>query len=240
MSTLTQCRRVLDKAWNFQREFGAWRGVLELHYRLVNYYHDRRLGIETSGMVKLADLGIDREESVEYTPIGYSAVYRALRCVPIPAPKISFLDYGSGKGRVIAAAATYPFKKVLGVEISVDLNRIAKANIDRMRHRRAEHVEVIRSDAVDFILPDDINVIFLFNPFIGKTLKRVVGNIHDSYTARPRSIYILFFNKIHFERIIKDAGYGWLRRIHYMHFYPNYSCGIYKIGNGTGITGIGS
>lgn len=237
--TLTPYRRVRDKAWVFLREFGAKRFVLELDYRFINNYHDRRLGIETSGMVRLAELGIDREDSVEYTPIGYSAIHHALKRIPISATNISFLDFGSGKGRVIAVAATHPYRKVLGVEISADLNNLARVNIGRMRHRKAEHVEIIQSDAADFVVPGDVNVIFLFNPFFGKTLKKVVDNVLASYTARPRLVYIIFFNKIHFEQIIKDAGHERIRPIHHMHFYPNYSCGIYAIGDEAGIAGIG-
>lgn len=239
LTRLTQYWRVRDKAWAFVREFGITRFLQELDYRFVNDYHDRRLGIETNGMVRLVDIGIDREDSVEYTPIGYSAIHHALKYIPIPAANVSFLDFGSGKGRVIAVAATHPFRKVLGVEISAHLNRIAKTNIDRLRHRRAKQVEVIQSDAADFVVPDDINVVFLFNPFFGKTLKKVVDNILASYTARPRPVYIIFFNKIHFERLIKDAGYGRIRPIHHMHFYPSYSCGIYEIGNEPGIAGTG-
>jgi SAM-dependent methyltransferase len=218
--------------------FGVRRFAAEVHYRFINRYHDWRLGIETHGMLMPAELGIDRADSVEYTPIGYTAIRRALRPVPISVSEISFLDLGSGKGRVIAVAATKPYKKVLGVEISAELNGIARANIGRMRRRRAKHVEIIQSDAADFVIPDDINVIFLFNPFFGKTLARVVDNIRASYNARPRPIYILFFNKIHFERFIQDAGYGWIKPIHQLHCYPNYSCGIYKTASDAGIAEI--
>lgn len=227
--------RIIRSAWNFLRDFGVGRFAAELHYRFINRYHDWRLGIETRGMVTLAELGIHRADSVEYTPIGYAAIHRALRQVPISAPDVSFLDLGSGKGRVIAVAATKPYKKVLGVEISAELNGIARANIGRLRRRRAGHVEIIQSDAADFVIPDDTNVIFLFNPFFGETLARVVDNIRASHRARPRPIYILFFNKIHFERLITDADYGWIRPIHHWHCYPNYSCGIYTTASDAGI-----
>ncbi|MHB8534206.1 MAG: methyltransferase domain-containing protein [Sulfuricaulis sp.] len=222
-------QRSLHNAFAFLKKFGARRFLQELHFRFINNYHDWRLGIQTGGMIRLEDIGINRVESVEYTPTGYFAIYRALKIVPIPAASISFLDFGSGKGRVIAIAATFPYKKVFGVDISADLNRLAQSNIDVMRHRRAKHVEIIQSDAVKFIVPDDVNVIFLFNPFYGKTLAKVIDNILASYTARPRPIYVLFFNKIHFEQLIKDAKYECIIPVRQMHFYPNYSFGIYVI-----------
>ena len=220
---------VLRNSLEFVGTYGVGRFVQELHYRFVNQYHERRLGVETSGMVKLSDLGIQNKEFFEYTPIGYSAIYSALERIPLPASSISFLDYGSGKGRVIVAAGTFPFKKVLGVEISEQLNRIAKANIEAMRHRRAGIIEVVQADAVQFALPDDVNLIHFFNPFSGAHLDKVIANILASHRANPRTIYIIYFNKMHFERLLKDAGYHWIRPIYATHVYPSYSCGIYEI-----------
>ena len=221
--------QILLNALVFVTTFGVWRFIRELHYRFVNYCHERRLGVETSGMVRLSDLGIQDREFVEYTPIGYSAIYSILNRIPLPATDVSFLDYGSGKGRAIVVAATFPFKKVLGVEISEDLNRIAKANIEAMRHRKAGIVEVVHCNAAEFVIPDDVNLIYFFNPFLGATLERVTRNIFASINAHPRAIYVIFFNKIHFEQLVKDAGYRRIKPTHVAHFYPNYSCATYEI-----------
>ena len=41
-----------------------------------------------------------------------------------------FIDLGSGKGRmVLAAAARYPFKRVIGVELAEQLHEVARANV---------------------------------------------------------------------------------------------------------------
>src|SRR2546427_478750 len=217
---------VFRNSLEFVGTYGVRRFVQELHYRLVNYYNERRLGIETSGMVRLPDLGIHNREFSEYTPIGYSAVYSLLKRIPLPASSISFLDYGSGKGRVVVAAGTFPFRKVLGVEISEQLNKIAKANINAMRRRKAGGIEVVHCDAVQFVVPDDVNLIHFFNPFFGAHLDKVIANILASHRANPRTIYIIYFNKMHFERLLKDAEYHWIKPIYATHVYPSYSCGI--------------
>jgi hypothetical protein len=72
-------------------------------------------------------------------------------------------------------------------------------------------------------------LIHFFNPFHGKTLEKVVKNIVASHAASPRTMYIIYFNKIHFERIINAEGYRVVKLIHGEHFYPNYSCGIYEL-----------
>ena len=43
--------------------------------------------------------------------------------------EFSFVDYGSGKGRVLMLAAAYPFRRILGVEFSESLDRVARDNI---------------------------------------------------------------------------------------------------------------
>jgi SAM-dependent methyltransferase len=213
----------------FLREFGLRGFVQELLYRLVNHYYERRLGVETGGMVELPALGIHNNDSIEYVPIGYVALYRALDRIPLPAHGISFLDYGCGKGRALVIAGTFPFRKIAGVEISEQLAEAARSNIQKMRRRRAQIIEITNSDAVDFRVPDDANLIHFFNPFVGKSLEIVIGNILASHAANPRTIYIIYFNKVHFERIINDKGYRSIRPIHSSHFYPNYSCGIYEL-----------
>jgi len=45
----------------------------------------------------------------------------------------SFVDYGSGKGRVLLVASDYAFKKIVGVEFSKVLNDVAVANIATYR-----------------------------------------------------------------------------------------------------------
>lgn len=44
-----------------------------------------------------------------------------------------FLDVGSDPG--IVQAARYPFRRIIGVEISQTLHRIAQENLDRNRQR---------------------------------------------------------------------------------------------------------
>jgi SAM-dependent methyltransferase len=149
--------------------------------------------------------------------------------VPLPATSVSFLDFGSGKGRAVISAATFPFKRVTGVEISAYLNDIAKENVARMRHRRAKHVELVQSDATEFAVADDTNVIYMANPFFGITLEKVVANILASYHARPRPLYIIYFNKIYFEKLIEHADFHMIKTRYLTHCNPNYSCGLYEI-----------
>src|SRR5439155_23130661 len=58
------------------------------------------------------DLEVDNSDAIGYSALEYEHILWALRAIPFPAPQVVFLDYGAGKGRVLAAAAAQPFQKV--------------------------------------------------------------------------------------------------------------------------------
>src|SRR5579864_7137056 len=57
----------------------------------------------------------------------------------------TFIDLGSGKGRVLLMASDYPFKRIIGVEFMLELHRVAQKNIagyssDRQQCRQIETI----------------------------------------------------------------------------------------------------
>jgi len=200
--------------------------VLERAYEQIRHgfytaYCEHKFGVSTTGFIEPRDLGIESPDSMAHSPLGYEYIFWALRAIPVPAADVVFLDYGSGKGRVLVAAATFPFRKVLGVEISEQLVAAARGNLAHMKHRRAAHVAVHHSDAARFPVPDDVNVIFFFNPFTGQTLTDVVNRIERSIRACPRDLLIIYFNHGEFDKRVQ--GQSWLRKVHEASF-----CGLYR------------
>src|SRR6185436_10035090 len=68
-----------------------------------------------------------------------------------------FVDFGSGKGRVLLLAAQFPMKRVVGVEFSPQLCQVARQNIEAFRrsHPRIAPIEVVESDAALYSIKDD-------------------------------------------------------------------------------------
>lgn len=221
-------KRVVAKLRNsllFVYRMGLVHFANEAWYRIVDGYYEQRLNVNTRHLVTKEVLGILNSESVYYVPMNYWPLLRVLRDAAAEPEKIVFLDYGSGKGRAIVVAATFPFKRVLGVELAESLVAVARNNVARMKHRRARQVEIEQADAASFRVPPDVNLIYFFNPFKGTLLERVVANIRASYEATPRKIGIIFFNNDFFEKAI--AGQEWLFKTAQRRFL-NYSCGIYE------------
>jgi hypothetical protein len=83
---------------------------LRLGLRASEYFDDRRLGIWTRAMVAT---GGD-EDSIDYMPIPYRHLARMLSKGDMKEDCV-FLEYGSGMGRAVMVAATYPIRRAMGV-----------------------------------------------------------------------------------------------------------------------------
>jgi hypothetical protein len=193
----------------------------EIHHRIYACYFDWKFGVATLGLIESSDLGVESADAIGYSALEYTHIFWALQMIPFPPADVVFVDYGAGKGRVLATAAAHRFQKVIGVEISEALAGIARRNVGSMRQRRAAHVEVYCLDAASFPVPDDGNVFFFFNPFIGATLSEVIDRIHRSWCSHPRDLFVIFFNHREFDLCVQS--HNWLRKVH-----ETAICGLYR------------
>ena len=67
-----------------------------------------------------------REHRLGYEGSHWVGVRRALSRLDVTRDDV-FADFGSGKGPAVLVAATFPFRRAIGVEISDDLTRAARA-----------------------------------------------------------------------------------------------------------------
>jgi hypothetical protein len=87
--------------------------------------------------------------------------------------------------------------------------RLARQNLASLRGRRAGG-EVVAADAVSFDVPDEVTVIFLYNPFQGATFDAAIQRVIESHDRRPRDLLIAYANPVEEARI---AGWSRLRRV---------------------------
>ena len=129
-----------------------------------------------------------------YVPVRAANARAALATLPIQDHStFTFIDLGSGKGRMLFLAAELPFKKVVGVEYSTLLHRQALENIatHRRSRQRAGSIESIHADAAEFQFPDEPLVLYLFNPFGPEVIHRVLANLRQSLLRDPRQVFVL-------------------------------------------------
>jgi len=118
-----------------------------------------------------------------------------LKALPIDHSKYTFVDFGSGKGRVLLLTSEYAYRQIVGVEFSQGLHRIATNNIATWNNPKQKcfNIKSICVDARDFVLPPDPLVLFFFTPFKPSVTCQVIHRIRESLGNNPRSMRILYY-----------------------------------------------
>jgi hypothetical protein len=189
---------------------GSVKRVVRRPYRAVTRWLARNVferGVhDTSEYQRLDEFGLDAPDRLPYDASRWFYLFRALRGMKIDRDDV-FVDFGSGKGRVVyQAARRYPFRRVVGIEIAEELTQMARENIEHNRHRlKCQNVELVTSDATKFEIPDDMTYAYFLNPFQGEVFRTVLANIVASIDRNPRKVTILYVNPED-EDAIRDTG----------------------------------
>ena len=164
---------------------------------LMDRRFDRRFGVQTVGSVSLSELTVGelgREGGHLYDPLATRTCRSVLRqAVPDPRGH-TFVDYGSGKGRVLFIASEQPYARAVGVEFAAELHEVARRNVRAYRNprRRCPAIDVVHADARGFPVPAGPCVLHFFTPFDDHVLAEVMDGVRASYAADPRRIVVVF------------------------------------------------
>lgn len=155
-------------------------------------------GVDTGGIAHLDRLTVigNVRDGVRHIAVDPDEFHSALRAIDADLSKLIFVDLGSGKGRALLLAAQYPFKARIGVEFATELVEIARAN----------GLETIHADAIQYELPPVPTLLFLYNPFGRETMGRVAERTRASLKANPRELIVLYLNPFQLDSWT-DAGF---------------------------------
>ena len=114
---------------------------------------------------------------IPYETTSEAAIRLPLDSLGLDFDEFVFLDLGCGKGKPLLVAATYPFRRLVGVDISPACIAVARRNLARYGPERIDpaRVELRVGDAEDVEFPAEPLVLYLYNPFPGAVLERVVA-----------------------------------------------------------------
>jgi len=136
----------------------------------------------------------DIADSLTYSPVRANNVRTSLRDLPIRNYSgYTFIDIGSGKGRVLFVAAEFPFRRVLGIEFAKHIHQYAVENIQRFSHwrQRCSTIKSINANAMEYEFPNENLVLYLCNPFGPEVFTRMLANLERSIDTHPRHIIIV-------------------------------------------------
>jgi SAM-dependent methyltransferase len=192
------------------------------HYRSYRAVHpfDERFGVDTSGLIYELPSGhqhdIHNNGYFAVAPSVFHAVMRTmLEHLHLDYQRFCFVDVGSGKGRALLLASDYPFREIIGVELSPELDRVARANIARYAEATGAGVHrapviSMQGDASEFAWPSGPLVVYMWNAFTGPVMERVFHNLEASLAKQPRELYVVY---IHPELESMLASFPWLNRL---------------------------
>lgn len=148
-----------------------WSGVREPESRAF----DEAYGVETVWF-----------DLFNYEPSLPSVVSATLDALDVPPQEYTFVDLGSGKGRVLLLASQRPFAEVVGVELRGVLHRRAGQNLAQFAPHAIAPVRLVHGDASKVPLPEGPLVLYLFNPFPAEVLLGILARVEDS----ARLVYV--------------------------------------------------
>ncbi|HSB58265.1 MAG TPA: hypothetical protein VLD66_01560 [Methyloceanibacter sp.] len=184
-----------DRIKKDYRDFLLW-----LHANVLDSAIERLFFVPTKGHVPLAGLNVhgnNKASGHDYKPTPNSVFKWALAAVAEEdIGRMSFVDYGAGKGRVMLLASQYPFTQVGGIEFAEELHDNATMNIAQFPRSRMKcrNVECVLDDVVNIRPLDDAAVHYFFNPFGPEIFTEVLKGIVASYHARPRRLYVILID----------------------------------------------
>jgi hypothetical protein len=131
-----------------------------------------------------------------YEPWSQDLLDKALRSLPVQLDDYAFIDLGAGKGWALMLASEYSFKNITGVEYSKVLADSASVHIRTHEEKCGSRarIQCIWGDATDFNLPNEPTILYLYNPFQGAVMDRVIANIEMSLRDDPRDLWVIYAN----------------------------------------------
>jgi predicted RNA methylase len=212
--------RILNSANRCGAAATLVRGAVRTLAEIAGKLGDRLLHVRTEDYIELdapragalAVPDIDVESCFPYEPTSHLAFRRLMRRVPVTVDGHEFIDLGCGLGRVVIEAATYPFARVVGVELSEAMADAARRNVAHARHRpRRAAVEVRAGDARDVRFAHGPYVVYLFNPFGADVLHAVVANMEAAIRDRGVEITVIYYNCEYAQVLRRSAAFREVR-----------------------------
>lgn len=184
---------------NFRKVFRNIRKVglfTTVNYIVSDLLFDMKYKIDTINTEQLENLDIDSpnvKHGVYYEGTNAYIFKNAFSSFKIDPSRSCFIDFGSGKGKAMFMAAEMGFRKVIGVEFSIELVEICRANLEifKAKTNTKTEFEIIHMDASQYEIPAEANLLFFSNPFNETLTTKVIENVLSSYDKSPRETWVI-------------------------------------------------
>ena len=172
---------------------------------------DKLLQIKTTGR---DDSNAD-QYNYPYEPTPYSVLERLANSGLIRKKDV-VLDYGCGKGRVDFFLSYQTRANTIGIEYDERIYDGAICNQKTAVSGAKTKFELAKAEG--YVVPQEVNRCYFFNPFSVELLRKVMARILESYYDNPREILLFFYYP-------SEEYISYLMTVDELEFYDEISCG---------------
>lgn len=179
-----------------RRVLRHYRQNVEASSVIVPDEFDLKHGTETSARVYPADLALSHPNWIHaspYFPTPSRLLKETVQLLNLDVKPLTFVDLGSGKGRVLLMASALPFRRIVGVELSAQLSVVAARNLAVYQgEQRCTDIRIECGDFTEFVFPAEPLFVFLYHPASAELSKVLARNLARSIRAFPREVWVLY------------------------------------------------
>jgi len=176
-------------------------------YRVWDRGHpfDKQYGLDTIGFLAANEITPDSDlvpQIVCYAGSQPSIVRKALAALG-SIEDYTLIDFGCGKGRAAVVATEFPFRRVIGIELSPALAADARANAASIAKRFPVRppITIAEANVLDFTLPPGKIAIFAYHPFGLEIMTKVVTKLEAALAGDTAHIFFVYDNPVHAEAL---------------------------------------
>jgi SAM-dependent methyltransferase len=162
---------------------------------------DRENGTDTSGFVSVRSLHVAPALQTKINFYGPSqpSIFRKAIAALGPVDEYAFIDLGCGKGRCLLVATEFPFREVIGIELSTGLAEIARKNIARMKGKYPGRTaaRVVEGNVLDFPFPEGKLIFYNYHAFRAEIIKSLVTRLENSAAENTPHLFFVYYNAVH-------------------------------------------
>ncbi len=159
------------------------------------YYKSRGLDFSTENIYNLTRIGAYQNHGTAFVPTSKDFLQQLIEdledAIDGRLDRELFVDCGSGKGSAIIHARKIGFKRSIGVEFAQELHIIAEANIEKLKLKSTDS---IYGDVTTYQIPNDVSVIYLFNPFDEVVMEKFLENLLRQKSSFGGEVYLIYKN----------------------------------------------
>ena len=184
------------------------------YYVIENFFFKKKYSLDFDGLIPCSKLIIEsdfsQKNATAYEAYGNHYFKSLLRhAMSIEKQPKYFIDVGCGKGKqCIYAKKYFNFEQVIGIDFSKELIEVANNNLSKLNYN---NIDVFVADALEWKLPDEYCLIFLYNPFNEIILEKFISNNINNF--KNFGSIVCYANDL-YKKPLRDFGFEILYRDH--------------------------